>query len=746
MVKCDNCNLIYNEGEFCVKCGKKLVYCDEASQANENLTHITFVDSSLENADDLLEITEPHFDEDDVTSPSNNALDEGDVASPSNNALDEQIYKLQTDEELISNPTMVLSESEALAENESDNSNIKSGYDNVISFVRKWYKKALALTAIVVVLIFGLLVYDFNTSQIYDVVERNIGDDGLLEDLIQRGINEDEFDIVLSESDVNGLIYKYLNYQALTNSLGNNIEELYYDASRQAFIANVNAPFAKTSLIFNIDSSQLNNSNRLLINNLRVGSKEHTYPLFIIKLFTGLNGNEILLSNNIFIIEDFAQKGDVSLKGHIKNEYVADLVEQIRDSNHSQFISFLARLGADQSDNTIINAYYNYEPAQIKQILLSLLSSDTMRAHWLSLMNEVTLQKVLDDVNLSSALFNKFDVAAVLTDYTARRTKYLTDYQSYINNDAVKNLKSDVEKIYEIIEEVHFKSGVPVKIISSNGKVYSRTLNTYFYATDLSMVGMFYDLYALNDKIAIGIENKDGFFYICVGADGVASEIAKEKSADDFKKKIGYQKDEEHDSFTLTEADHEREAIINLVKSDYNLQELYIRFIASDGKDAFLVSSNSNDTQIIEQILLQKNSNGEWQIIKKFNSEPLTLALKTEIENHSFNTRILPPFDVSDFEIQPYSATEIAEVMQHLVVKGVVNNSSFVTFFSRIGDNLFLEMNDGKRVLLVFKENSRSSYNKIIELDNALPIENYYPELNNLTGFPNYFPKHLFID
>ncbi len=741
MVKCKHCNLVYNDGAFCVKCGQKLVEYDASQYENDSLTHITIIDSSLKHK------APP---EEDKTESQIEDMSVGEAHSKS--FIDAEIYKAQTEDELISMPTMYLKDLEETASDvqkpnekvHSDKTNLLDSFkDKGLVSGKKWPLYIAVALLFIFVVIVGRVVYDFNTSQIYDVVDRNISDPHLLAQLVEKGFDENNFAITLDESEINGLIYQFVDYQALSNNFGDNVKELYYDANRQAFVANIDANIAKTSLVFDIVALK---NNQMRISNIRVGDREHKYPQNIISFFTGFKDDQIEINDQIFKLEQFEFGEKIVIRGYLQEDYLLELIEAIKSHNDSQFIGYMVGLeNATAADNTILNACNDFQLDQTKTILASIITSEAVRSTWLLLMDEDTMQSLFDNLNATFLLSKTKDVISLVNDYQTKRTQHLKDYNVFINDRAVVNLSKDIELIYQNINNQHLAEGLPLKIVASNGKVYSRSLGRYFESENRVVGKLYYDLYALNDEIAIGVENKDGFFYVTKGDADMVSDVQQVASLKQFRQLIGYNAEQAKPAQLLPFNDHEREAILEAVKSQISTAETpYVRYLSSDGQNAFLVYSTVEDVQNIFFGLLIKGEDGSWVPEVIDYGKPIVDILKDQIEKQSFNTRILPPFDIEDFSGYFYQPAEIDEVYLHLVIKGMITDKAVIRYFTRVGDNLYIEFEDGLRVLIIFKEGSKSNYNKLITIDNALPIENYFPELNNIVGFPNYYPTYLF--
>ncbi len=738
MVKCEHCNLVYNEGVFCVKCGKKMVEYDELAQdENDNITRITLIDESIDKTapSEELEVEWQFKDDSDRDSHSD---------------VESEIYKAQTEDELISTPTLFINKLDN--EQETDQQPEGKKRASFFGYIKKrselvgqskWLRYSIIAIVFVVVAVIGGIVYDFNTSQIYDVVDRNIKDDYLLADIVDRSFDKNKFNIALSESEINGLIYQLVDYQALSDNFGENVKAFYYDAKRQAFVANFDTSIAKTSLLFDV---VFETDNKIRLSNIRVGKREHNYPLLIIKFFTGFKSDEININSQIYQIDKFEQGTKLVIDGSIKETFLLNIIDQIRKVNKARFIDYIVSLTTDETDGKIIvDAYNNFQLEQTKIILSSAIKSHAARTTWLMLLDQDTQNNLFYNINASLVFWRLEGVSSLVNDFQSRRVQYLKDYERYVDEQAVKRLTNDIEAIYESIVEEHMAAGLPIKLVPLHGRFYSRNLGKYYDGKRASDDGNYYLIFAINDEMAIGVKTKDGFSYVTRQKNGEISDAKQVESKEALLASIEYEPIDGPAAHMLPKNDPVRDTILQVVKAHLKSAEKpFVRYLSSDGKYAFLICSTVEDVQKIIKVLLEKDSDGVWHVKLTDDSNSMLEAFKDAIAQQSFNVKVLPPFDIEDFKSYYYQAEEIERVTEYLKAKKSIVNSSKVKFFSRAGDNLNIEFDNGAQVLIIFSEGSKTSFEDLILIDNTVPIEQYYSMLKTNKAFPNDLPIYLF--
>ncbi len=357
------------------------------------------------------------------------------------------------------------------------------------------------------------------------------------------------------------------------------------------------------------------------------------------------------------------------------------------------------------------------------------------------------------------ALFNKGQAI----DQTNSDINSNSDISSNTNNDVQQTgidddiafvelgekLGQDIVLIDESIKQLHDENGLPAYTTSRNGQVYSLTLQKYLKMADLDISNLSNSngLFASADGLCIGQMVDDQYQYICYNAE---SGVAKLESTDDmqsFLQEINFQKPEQSQVALLAEGDEDRTQIATvLVETAANADSIIFRYLASDGQNAFAIWSASDDYQAIKYSYLQRDASAVWQLKKHYQQGVDLNTIIAELDAiEGSNLGVLAPLNPVDFNIMPYQQEALDQIVVYLRTRQMVTSSAELVFFSRIDDNAYLEFNDGTRLLILFQNDSLTSFDDIVVFESNQTNQTYIERLKPLANYGGYYPLHVFI-
>ncbi len=563
------------------------------------------------------------------------------------------------------------------------------------------------------------------------------------EKIAKEAIKTSSFSFSLSKTQLNKWLKEHDHKETIQLIFGEYAENLRYDEDKEFFVVDFHGPFINTSLFFKIELNKSAEKESLKMVDLELGKNFIPITYECISPILKLPKEEMVLSRDIFMIEQLKIGNRFKISGTINEEYYFDLAKSINNYKSGQYISYLTGVKGVK-----IPAVYGLikDNFAINEISRDFLLNSHDIYNWLLILNEEDRLAFADNYKNSMFLCQQVSDIDLALEYDDKIKNLESDYQKFLEEDATSSIESTLRSAYKKIAELHQEKGVPLQLVDNFGRVYSQTLEMYIDNNNLGLESQFSsNLYAKNDQIAIGYEDKDDFKYLTINLAGEVSDLKSAATKEEFLKSINYNNWPEPAAEALMVDDPNRKLIIKSIMKNKEWQLMpFIRNIRSDGKFAYVALSSNENMQSIEQFILKKNSS-DWQVILELDADQKITACSAQLKTEKVNKRILPPFRVEDFVVHNYTLDDIEAVVGHLIASNSISPDSKTKFFSRIGDNLYLVTTTGERVLIVFQENSKTLYQDLYKIAPDQKLEDYKKFLDTNSEYRNYYPDFVFL-
>ncbi len=426
---------------------------------------------------------------------------------------------------------------------------------------------------------------------------------------------------------------------------------------------------------------------------------------------------------------------------------------------NEKFIYEQFKILQNDLDNDVINAIelsdYNINN-YMKDIMLSDISMKELR---------LELEEILEDKDkgaLQVLFLLSSDEAAkeVLNNIKDEVEPYYDNVNELIDLDLVSETKIN---IYEKLKESYldyfdidfhtimdglddFYDGTNNEtIISYNGLPYSYALQRNLVMDDLtsyisSELINEYNGYFLFSDTNKGYATGHDYFgkYAVASYEGVKVF----ESFSDAASTYGYFEDFEYVTGTkLDKGNADRTAITEVIR-DYNNEEspMFVRYLVSDGKCAYLICSNYSSYRLVDQYILIK-TNGAWQIQKYYLG---TYDVKDLVMHDvpEFNPMLLPNFTPSDYTVDYMNSYHVENITEYLIQEEYLVGKPDVEYISAIDSYIYALYKDGQRFFIVkdFQDSNKITSVFVIEGINS----DYHYLLDTYT-YTDSKPYHVFL-
>lgn len=314
-------------------------------------------------------------------------------------------------------------------------------------------------------------------------------------------------------------------------------------------------------------------------------------------------------------------------------------------------------------------------------------------------------------------LFIALAVAATGVSYIfwQKNKELIAQYEQEDAGGGAEALQSFIAGLDEAVETAIGEG----KAIPYGGGLYSQQEAKWLDLGDFTTEETAYEAPALfyTDQVLFGHLAEDG--YLVTGADGTEDsfgslEEAKESLRTTYGETFGTGE-------LLVRGNEDRAAIAEVIRTEEKAQMLvYIRYLASDGEDAFLISSPGENTQQVDQYYFRKQD-GQWTILAKADKEQ-GYELLNSLGVDDFSLGLLPGYRVKDYEILDHSSAEIYTFMSYLRSQGAAQSQDGFYYFSHVDNYVLALPTSGGRVLLKTAEGNPMEVEGHQVLD---PNENY---------------------
>ncbi len=739
---CKHCNLFFIKGDICEKCGAPLAEVHEIAKSQQSKSQIIEHQQAV-NAISTKQSEGCADEPTDINADQKIALQQDNKATLEVGRIEDNFAV---------NVKQPLKKRAATIESIDDSVFAALDIPKIKLSIGKAEKTSLAIILFVLVILVALPLVYLNVSAVHVVAiapaEQN---EDIYLSAIQNSLNDNRFEHSLSAAQFNRFVIDNVDRQVLKSVLGERVEALHYDAQRQLFVARLRGKLLNTSLLFDLESVTSGAANQFTITNTKLGNWQIPVMPQIAKLLAGRKHNTIGISDKIITISGLDYTDQISIKGEISQAYFNDLANQIEAENERDYLNFIIKnKNVSLPGLEHLHLYDAAMAPKIKPFLLALTGQQSNIFNWLVLLDVQRANSIVSDIDDTFIWLALPEDGAYNSKLEQLRIECQMSYHEYLGRHIAVDLASVTTKVYNAVKTLHDESGVPNYVVSNGGRPYSLTLAKYITKDSLNIdIADDYDIFALGEKLLVGKQVNTEYWYYTIDHKGELGKLENRPDKRLILSDIKYQKTNNGKAKKLVFNAIENKKIIAAVEKYLKVEKgLYngvaVRYLAATEQEAFVICSPSDNTQVIYQYLLFADTFDRWQVTKEIGPDQSMLSsLQQQIIDQSFDTTILPPYDVVDFKMQPYQAEQIDEIKNYLTARGLIATDATIDYFSRVNDNLYLTAAEHK-ILIIFKLDSFSSYNHMYDLANVGSVDKYFSSLKALQDYPKYLPTFVF--
>lgn len=571
----------------------------------------------------------------------------------------------------------------------------------------------------------------------------NVQEKFILTELINRmDIKEDNsFEVRIFSTETAHFLSDKIDFTKLS-FLGYQVSDFYYHEDLSQFALSLYSPWGKTTLLLDgvifFEDEILN----FQLKNPKIGKYKIPLPSFWVsdshftwkidpKQFKFVHISSIISKNSSILVN-----------GQFSSEYFNKKIQLLKQNINSDFTYFL-----QVRQKKTIPGYHELlygESGTLIGAILKLIAADTENAlNWHYI---IPTQIMASEINrplfdlLTTQEIQKYEILAqqLMTNLEELQAKY----DIYVEKELKASLINTASIAFQSIETFHTNKGVPAYYFASHGKLYSQTLQIFITLGDLfpyTKEESQFELYAYGSSAIIGKKIKNEFWYV---AENNPYEVeTAEYTA--FLNQIGYQKSEGNPPLLAPRGNTDRSSIAKVISNDLKCNDsIFINYLSIAGNDAFLIATPDYNTQSIFQYLLKKE-NGIWKIIDQISAfDPVHLMFADKIEKNLFDVRILPPFEVSDFQRTYLSENDLYTIASWLYFHEDFTQkfqevaAQPINYCSAFGSNIFITYNADHKYL----------FNEIhkVRISKHESLMSYFLHLTPHSNYSSYYPTFIF--
>lgn len=568
----------------------------------------------------------------------------------------------------------------------------------------------------------------------------------LITELINRmKVNDNDFEIHISSEEVAHFLSQKINLNEIS-LLGYQPLYLYFHKDLSKYIIPLRSPLGKTTLLLESDIQVEKDILKFRFKNPRVGKFQIPIPTF---LFSHSNLEWIIPSEALpfaKITSVNQSEKSVSLKGTLNKNYILERVQVIKQSINPDFAYFL-----ESSQKKFLPAYLDFQAldnnSSIGETLKSFTNDTSNLINWFYIIPDNIFESEIISV-LSKLLTieeNNY-LEDLLKQSSSSKQKLESDYITYAEKELKNRIINSANITFQSLANLHINNGVPAYYLASHGNVYSQTLQKYITLEELfpyTNESEQFNLYANGTDILFGkIVGKD-FWYV---EESNPYELTIHNH-ELLLKELNYTPLEtlpnNSTPILVERGNAERSSIAKIVSKYLNcMDSIFVNYLSISGNDGFLIATPDTDLQSSFQFLLKKE-NGVWQIIKAMSEiDNVRIELEQEIRDQSFDVRILPPYEITDFKRDYLNQSDL-ELMPNFLYYDDIFGYSFrevldksINYYSAVNSNLYITYDAEHKYLI-------NRLHKII-VPKDKKTRNYFSYLIPHSEHPKYYPTFLF--
>ncbi len=717
---CQKCNIRYESGKFCKKCGSAL--SEEAVSAFTEGTSVNVVSA-----------------EDSVQAASDSAIPvEGFAQAASDGAINAEDSAQATSDSVINTEapikaTLLASPSSVKPVAPAENPVLPQASKKK----KKWVLPVVILLFLLVLTIGGSLYYlghsrwgggNYTSDKKPDEISAL--------SLFAEAVEGEDINLKLKYADLNGFLKQRAEAARLSLAGIFQVDSAYYDGSTRKVVLDISSPLGETSLLMMPEIKSVGKVWRFSLQSPALGAWQIPLPSALLGHFP--KEWQIDLTPAFFadIQSVELQANALEIKGKIKTEELKSFFSGLRESVDPFLVQYLTKQKEVKLPGYLEMLAFA-EKSEWKELLISWSTDIQDVPNWLTLLPENTLQKYFEFAELLMGEEDISQLKSRKTKILKEKSETLEAFNEYKERTLTAQLKTDAAILFDRLYQYHQDRGVPAYYLASKGKLYSQVLQeyigTYKIRPDSDIRWDAYELYAYGQEPVIGINVGEEFWYV---KDKDKNTLLKKPKAE-FLQGITYSPEQLNGDLLLRRGNADRSAIARVVSTSLDTQQredIFIQYLASDGNFAFLIASPDYNRQKVEQYFLQR-INGQWQIMRKFfETQSIRTEMANEIASQNFNVCILPPYETKDFQRNYLSSYDLSHYEWNYYYETGYDKT--VNYYSSIGNNTYITFDADSKFLYV---NDNRMY-----IARTEKVADYFQYLIPHSSYKNYRPTFLF--
>lgn len=493
------------------------------------------------------------------------------------------------------------------------------------------------------------------------------------------------FLIKLDETKTNQLLHDYSNKISKEEK---NFTDLWLYIKDSAITFNYLGYGVPLPIKMDIKPIIDNNTIKMNYNNARVGKLEIPIP-FMSKVFRKIfNDNKLNdISINAFNIPNFI---------NIRQVYLSDDLRIILEVDHNKLNKFfkewiidydkeivdLYKRSKDKNKKIIVKSIENksIDIDDIKLLIKDFRGNKDLLCEFLIMLSDKSIKNIFKEYNeyLSPLIQDKLLLSKgelIANQRLDSCKKILNAVYDYKKNMDIPLLQCGNFTPYDYVKQ---KLLTVSYIIDQYKLPISKTFAKNAQFIYDAKKSQFYLAYHISDQQVMVFHNKD---YDLL-----------ERSA--FEKK--YKSIEYNNSIFLKEDDIDRKDIKKVLMDFWETNKLFIRYIKSDRKYAYVVASNGNNYQFFNSFLLKK-INKNWEIIDMDIQDFSIINSKYP----EFNITLVPSIVPNNNDFKKLSDNDIKSIVKDIYERKIIkkNDINQLVFCSYYDPYIYIMLSNGKEYI-----------------------------------------------
>lgn len=675
MKKCESCNIMQENGKFCAKCGGKLVEVIVESVAEDTCNDSSDIKQNIEQI---------------------------------------KVNKKQE---------------------KSNKTSSEPKKKKKVSV----FKIIMLMILVLFISFIGVCVYYINDSQVNISSNYNFDNDEFIKDLYTDKFDGESFEIVLDKDIIRYYIDENFNKNDFGElSLDLRITNIAYSSYDYKFYIQLDNDFIHTSIIAKIGYNQV--ENKLFIEQESLSLGKWNIPLSY-NLIKSLNvipenmTNGIEIPTYLSISAPEYNKKEIIINVDLSLDYFESVIKESFEKFDDEYIDFARNYNfylkqivdfKDKKDE--------WSKEDTKEFMMLSVSDYQFLVAYMSLLKDEYRDEFIAKLVRDSIYIEEDFLSELVKKIKVEKKLFVDSYYQKINENIIIDIKNYANKVNNTIYDYHDNFYMSNRLISLNGMPYSTNLQEIISLETINEFGQLkpsddysYEL-MYKDQLYVGVQTSFGYYTI-----NESNKIKKFDTEIEAHNWIGFNPTKYVPNTEFLNRGSNDRITIAAAVSDYIYSDnsIFTRYLKSDGKWAFIIASSGNYSQSINQYILMKVG-GNWEVMLDYGENEIVYdRILNDLDGFDFNVKLLPNFEVADYDIWNVSYNDMDDITWHLSNLGELEYDDIINYLSRVDDVLVISYESGKKFIFKYEYDSQYTYEDLKVLGNTESYSDYIYILNN---------------